>query len=107
MEFTIHRTHRHVEGAGLHNEYYERDIPCDDYIEIEKDDEEVHKDIAKFVFRDYIRNGLIADKISPEVKEQLITRIKLLLDDADAWDKLTEDYHDDLCVKYESEVNNE
>lgn len=107
MKFTIHRTHRHVEGAGLHNEYYERDIPCDDYIEIEKDDEEVHKDIARFVFRDYIRNGLLADKISPEVENQLITRIKLLLDDADAWDKLAKDYHDELRDKYESEVNNE
>lgn len=102
MIFTIHTTCRHIEGAGLHNEYYEDDIPCDRYIDIEIHDEQVHSDIAEIVYETYIRDGMLTKKVSKEVRQQLIDRLKLLFDDLDIWDKLEEDYHYDLQEKYEA-----
>lgn len=107
MQFTIHITHCHVEGAGLHNEYWERDIPCDDYIDIEVADETVHNDIAEMVYKQYIRDGLLMDKVPRAVREQLIDRVKLLLDDLDIWEQLEQDYYDELCDKYEEQYDHD
>ncbi len=55
MTFPIHITHRHVEGAGLDNEYYERVEPCDDYIDIEVNDDEVYADVLTMIYEDYFQ----------------------------------------------------
>lgn len=108
MEFTIHRTHRHVEGAGLHNEYYERDIPCDDDIEIEIPDEEVHRDVIEMIYHDYFHEALVPlDEF--EYYANVVDRIKLMIksfiDDLDTWDEVIEMYYDLLQEKYEDEYD--
>lgn len=110
MTFTIHITHRHVEGAGLHNEYYERDIPCDEDIDIEIPDEEVHKDIVEMIYRDYFHEA-IAPLDSLEFYATVVDRIKLMiklmLDDLDCWDTVEKMFYDELRNKYEEEYDND
>lgn len=106
MTFPIHITHRHVEGAGLDNEYYEYDEPCDEYIPIEIADEQVHRDVAEMIYRDYFHEA-IAPLDEFEYYANVVDRIKLMIksfiDDSDVWDEVVEMYHDELRDKYEEE----
>lgn len=108
MTFTIHITRRHVEGAGLHNEYYERDEDSDENIEIEIPGEEVHKDIVEMIYRDYFHEA-IAPLDSLEFYANIVDRIrlmiKLMLDDLDVWDAVEKMFYDELRDKYEKEYD--
>lgn len=93
MKFTIHITHRHVEGAGLHNEYYER---------------EVHRDIVEMIFRDYFHEAIAPlDSLEfyANVVERIKLMIKLMLDDLDIWGAVEKMFYDELREKYEEEYN--
>lgn len=110
MTFTIHITHRHIEGAGLHNEYYERIEPCDDDIEIEVPDEEVNRDVVDMIYCDYFHEALVPlDEF--EYYANVVDRIKLMIkssiDDLDIWDEVVEMYYDLLRDKYEKEYGDE
>lgn len=110
MTFTIHITHRHIEGAGLHNEYYERIEPCDEDIEIEIADEEVHRDVVEMIYRDYFHEALVPlDEF--EYYANVVDRIKLMIkafiDDFDMWDAIVETLYDELRDKYEEEYDND
>lgn len=107
MTFTIHITHRHVEGAWLDNEYYERDEACDEDIDIEVDDGQVHEDIAEMVYMIYIREGFLTKEVPQGVREQMIDRLKLFFDDLDIWEKLEEDYKDELQEKYQEKYGDD
>lgn len=107
MKFTIHITRRHVERAGLDNEHYEYDAPCDETIELYVADGKVHDDIAQSVYREYFRDGLLMDKVPKEIRKQLISRIKNLISDFDLWKMFEDAYHDELREKYEEEYDNE
>lgn len=101
MIFQIHRTHRHIEGAGLHNEYYENDEPCDDYIDHEVDDSEVYAEVEKLVIRNYF-NGIV----ELENRTALQAAVHTLLSDLDLHDDLVKLFYDELKEKYEQEYNN-
>lgn len=109
MTFTIHTTHRHVEGAGLHNEYYERNILCDKYDDIEIDDDEVRADVVEMIFNDYFAESMTA-YCEQEYYATLCDRqkiiIKLLIDDIDGWDKAIEIYKSVLTTLYERRYGN-
>lgn len=102
MTFTIHITHRHIEGAGLHNEYYERIEPCDEDIAIEIDDEEVHRDVEDMIINDYF----IADLRASE-REVIKTVLHALMGDLDMYDKAIKVYFDELHDKYERKYNHD
>ena len=110
MTFTIHITHYHVEGAGLHNEYYDRDEDCDEYIDIEVDDVTVHRDVVEMIYQDYFAQDY-AMLVEPESKDEARrcakASIKCMLDAFDAWDAAISIYSDELRKKYEEEYNNE
>lgn len=105
MTFSIfHKTgEMHFDHNGIDD--YDGDEGYYDDIEIT--DEQVHNDIAEMVYKAYIRDGLLMKKVPSEVREQLIDRVKLLLDDLDIWDKLEEDYRDELQEKYQEEYGND
>lgn len=108
MTFTIHITRRHIEGAGLHNEYYECDIPCDDDVDIEIANEEVHRDIVEMIYNDYFHEPLApldGLEFYANVVERTKLMIKLMLDDLDIWGAVEEMFHDELREKYEEEYN--
>lgn len=100
MTFTIHITSRHVEGAGLHNEYYERIEPCDEDIEIEVDDDQVYDDVVEMICNDYF----IVTLRKPELVV-LKKVLRSLLSDLDVLDAAVEMYHDALQEKYEDEYD--
>lgn len=113
MTFTIQRSVRHIEGAGLHNEYYERDVPCDVSADIDVDAERVKADVAALIYDSFftekfrvIRTGVIFDPFADKrVRESMIARIKRLLEVLDVWDAAIDEFRTELCDKYEGEYN--
>lgn len=107
MTFKVHTTHRHVESFGHNNEHYEYDEPCDDFIDIEVDDEQVHDDVVSMIFDEYFQGGAEYCSIGyfiaycRNVKE----RIKKLFDTLDVWDSAIDMYKDELREKYEEEYD--
>lgn len=108
MTFNIHITHRHVEGAGLNNEYYERIDPCDDYIDHDVDDEQVRDDTVTMIYNDYFQDSVSSvcqigyyALLRNRIKEQ----IKQLLVDLDVLDYAVDMHKDELREKYEEEYN--
>lgn len=110
MTFTIHITHCHVEGAGLHNEYYEHDEVCDDYIPIEIDDDTVHSDVAELIYQDYFAQDyarLVEPENRDEARREAKASIKCMLDEYDAWGVPTKLYYDELRNIYEERYNHD
>lgn len=105
MTFSIfHKTGEvHFDHNGIDD--YDGDEGYYDDIEIA--DEQVHSDIAEMVYKTYIRDGLLRKKVSEEVRQQMIDRLKLLFDDIGCWDKLEEDYKDELQEKYQKEYGDD
>ena len=100
MQFIIHVTKRHVEGAGLDNEYYSRYEDCDEDVEIDVDKDEVYNDIVNLICKDYFRGLSIP-------KTELNERIEQFINDLDLWDTLVETYYERLVEMYEEAYNDE
>ncbi|MCH5315444.1 MAG: hypothetical protein J1E81_05990 [Eubacterium sp.] len=110
MTFTVHITKRHVEGAGLHNEYYERYEDCDEDIEIEVDNKQVQEDIVDLIYSNFFKDKLKPFKNTPDFKElhKLIKEgIDLMIKDLDLFDTFAEIYHESLQEEYERENNDD
>lgn len=108
MTFTIHITHRHIEGAGLHNEYYERDIPCDEDIEIEIDDEEVNKALAEIIYDCYFKASVPYIEHSYEtIAARIKKNIARLISDCDLEDTMRECFADELSEWAQEEYGND
>ncbi len=108
MIFTIHITHRYVEGAGLNNEYYEYEEPCDDYIDLDVDDEQVDDDVVSMIFNDYF-DDIVFEYCQKgrywDFRKDFKKQLRQLLDKLNAWDSAVEIYEDELRQKYEEDYN--
>ena len=107
MKFPIHITKRHVEGAGLHNEYHESVEPCDDYVDLDISLNQVKHDLSKILYNEYILPVLPSKNNYELEDEKWQIHIMLVLEKLDVWDKVIDMYYDKLREKYEKDFNHE